>query len=83
VEHRVHPGHPQGEPLYIRLDGNTDSENAPKADTLNHTANEFNDIQGFKNREKLKAGLGVSAQAALPQFVRQNWNSLTPIARRY
>jgi hypothetical protein len=79
----LHPGHPQGEPFYIRLDGNMDRDNVPKADTLNHAANEFTVIGGFKNWEKLQAGLGTAAQTALLQFVRQNWNSLTLIAHRY
>jgi hypothetical protein len=79
----LHSGHPQGQPFYIRLDGNTDSENVPKADTLNHLASEFNVISGFKNWEKLKAGLSSTAQTALLLFVRQNWDLLTLIAQRY
>jgi hypothetical protein len=79
----LHPGHPQGQPFYIRLDGNTDNENVPKADTLNHTSGEFNVISGFKNWDKLKAGLSGTAQTALLLFVRQNWGSLTRIAERY
>jgi hypothetical protein len=79
----LHPGHPQGEPFYIRLDGNTDNENVPKVDTKNHTAANYTAIGSIKNYQKLRAELTETEQTALLNFIRASWPHLTLIAQRY
>jgi hypothetical protein len=79
----LHGGHLTGEPIYIRLDGNTDNQNVPKVDTRNHNAAEYNNMAAIANYQKLRKALSETEIAALLTFIRINWASLTLIANRY
>jgi hypothetical protein len=78
----LHPGHPTGEPFYIRIDGNKDKSNVPKADTLNFTAGQYANIATIKNWQKLSS-LGSAKKLVLTTFIVANFTHLTLIAHRW
>ena len=77
-----HTGHPTGNPIYIRPDGNTDGSNVPKFDTLNHQASDYANINSFANSEKL-GGLSNRAKTDILEIISQNWVALQTLARNY
>lgn len=77
-----HTGHLTGNPIYIRPDGNTDSANVPKFDTLNHQAGDYAEIKSFANFEKL-GRLSTRAKTDILAIISQNWAALQTLARNY
>jgi hypothetical protein len=89
-----HTGHDTGDPIYIRVTGNTDGTNVPKVDTKTITATELaTDLSAVKNYQKLAGGkikgkpyaalLTTGQQSTLRVFLQTQLPHLKIIGRRY
>ena len=83
-----HEGHGTGNPIYIRPNGNEDTKNLPKFDTLNKSPSHFYLGKGtavkvvtFANGSKLTA-LPAPTQADIEAVVAGSWPSLQLMAQR-
>jgi|GEM_PF-4634008 len=78
----LHSGHLTGYPIYIRPDGNRDTSNISKFDTLNKTATDYPSIESLANGEKL-ARLSIRAKNEILFIILNDWTALSELARNY
>lgn len=83
-----HGGHETGNPVYVRIAGNTDKSNVPKFDTLNKTAAKYPTYSSLANagrldKAKKEKDLKNTDLDEISRLIRDNFATFQQIARGY